>query len=49
MAQIAVRPADGPKATDEGLTLNQIRWLPVAVPFCAVLLAMVGLAVLSVA
>ncbi len=49
MAQLAVRPVELPKATDEGLTLDEIRWLPVAVPFCAVLLALVGLAVLSVA
>lgn len=49
MAQIAVPPDQAPKATDEGLTLNEIHWLPVAVPFCAVLLALVGLAVLSVA
>lgn len=49
MAQLAVPPVDAPKATDEGLTLNEIRWLPVAVPLCAVLLALVGLAVLSVA
>lgn len=49
MAQLAVQPVELPKATDEGLTLDEIRWLPVAVPFCAVLLALVGLAVLSVA
>lgn len=49
MTQLSVQPVELPKPTDEGLTLNEIRWLPVAVPFCAVLLAVVGLAVLSVA
>jgi len=49
MAQLAVQPDQAPKATDEGLTLQEIHWLPLAVPFCALLLALVGLAVLSVA
>jgi hypothetical protein len=49
MAQLAVQPVEPPKATDEGLTLTEIRWLPIAVPSCALLLALVGLAVLSVA
>lgn len=49
MTQLAARHVEAPKATDEGLTLREIHWLPLAVPFCAVLLALVGLAVLSVA
>lgn len=49
MAQLAIDQPEAPKATDEGLTLQQIHLLPVAVPLCAVLLALVGLAVLSVA
>ena len=49
MAQLTVPPVVVPKPEDEGLTLQEIRWLPIAVPLCAGLLALVGLLVLSVA
>ncbi len=49
MAPLAVQLPDAPKATDEGLTLQEIHWLPLAVPGCAALLALVGLLVLSMA
>ena len=49
MAQLTIQRPDPPKPEDEGLTLREIHLLPIAVPLCAVLLALVGLAVLSVA
>lgn len=44
MAQVIV-----PKPEDEGLTLREIHWIPLVVPLCALLLALVGMAVMSVA
>ena len=44
MAQVII-----PKPEDEGLTLQEIHWIPLVVPLCALLLALVGAAVLSVA
>jgi len=44
MAQVMI-----PKPEDEGLTLQQIHWIPLVVPLCALLLALVGVAVMSVA
>ena len=49
MAQLTMQRSEAPKPEDEGLTLQEIHWIPVVVPFCAVLLALVGLAVMSVA
>ena len=49
MAQLAMSHPDAPEPEDEGLTLQEIHWIPIVVPFCAVLLALVGLAVMSVA
>ena len=44
MAQVMI-----PKPEDEGLTLQEIHWIPLVIPLCALLLALVGLAVMSVA
>ena len=49
MAQLTMPTLEAPKPEDEGLTLQEIHWIPLAVPFCAVLLALVGWAVMSVA
>jgi hypothetical protein len=49
MAQLTMQSPEMPKPEDEGLTLQEIHWLPLVVPGCAVLLALVGLAVMSVA
>ena len=49
MSELTMQTPRPPKAEDEGLTLQEIHWLPLAVPLCALLLLLVGMAVLSAA
>jgi hypothetical protein len=49
MNQLTTQSPAPPKSDDEGLTPQQIRWIPIVVPLAGLLLALVGLAVLSVA
>jgi hypothetical protein len=49
MAQLTIEHPEPPKPEDEGLTLQQIHWLPLVVPLCAVLMALGAAAILSVA
>jgi len=49
MAQLTLPTVAVPRPEDEGLTLRDIHWLPIVVPGCAGLLALIGLLVLSVA
>lgn len=48
MSDLTMQPPP-PKAEDEGLSLREIHWLPLAVPLCALMLLLGAAAILSVA